>query len=255
MGRNTTGMIQGNENTTRLANILKNAEVQYQPLSKDEELKMIKKYKHDRDTLNQLLILHNLRAVFNIAKKYKSKTDDFDGMVQNGFLGLAEAAKRFDPKMKIKFITYAYVWIRKYVLQGFYAKNIEVDRNSLSLNNLVFNKSKDGDATELVDYVTQYVEPSYCGIEDINKTLSSNEQLNVCKGLMDALEHDNSLSATDKEIFISLFYNKEKVRDLADIYDTTVTGIHRVRDKILEKLRGIVEKKYNIHSYDEIACS
>lgn len=154
MGRNTTGMIQGNENTTRLANMLKNAEVQYQPLSKDEELKMIKKYKHDRDTLNQLLILHNLRAVFNIAKKYKSKTDDFDGMVQNGFLGLAEAAKRFDPKMKIKFITYAYVWIRKYVLQGFYAKNIEVDRNSLSLNNLVFNKSKDGDATELVDYVT-----------------------------------------------------------------------------------------------------
>lgn len=81
MGRNLTGMIQGNENTTRLANLLKNAEVQYQPLSKEEERKMIKACKKDRDKLNQLLILHNLRAVFNIAKKYKSKTDDFDGMV------------------------------------------------------------------------------------------------------------------------------------------------------------------------------
>ena len=81
MGRNLTGLIQGNENTTKLANQLKAAEKQYPPLTKEEEQAMIKKYKHDRAKLNELLILHNIRAVFNIAKKYKGKTDDFDSMI------------------------------------------------------------------------------------------------------------------------------------------------------------------------------
>ena len=251
MGRNLTGLIQGNENTTKLANQLKAAEKQYPPLTKEEEQAMIKKYKHDRAKLNELLILHNIRAVFNIAKKYKGKTDDFDSMIQNGFLGLAEAASRFELKKKTKFITYAYIWIRKYVLQEFYAKNVEVDRNSTSLNRMIFNHSKDGDTAEFEDYVTQYADPSFSSIEDIDKTLSANEQERICDSLINELKKDTSLSATDKEIFMSLFYHKEKVKDLSEIYEVSVTDIHHIRDKILEKFRTILESKYQIHSYRE----
>lgn len=253
MGRNFTGNIQGNENTTRLANELKKAECQYPPLSKAEEQAMIKKYQNDRETLNQLLILHNLRAVFNIAKKYKAKTDDFDGMIQNGFLGLAEAAKRFDISKKIKFITYAYIWIRKYVLQEFYAKNIEIDQNSISLNQLISsNSSKDSDNAEFEDCMSKYADASFAHISDMRTQLSANERSKIYDELIETLKNDNSLSSTDKEIFMCLYCHQEKVKDIADIYDVTITDIHHVRDKILDKFKHILESKYRIQSYSEL---
>ena len=119
------------------------------------------------------------------------------------------------------------------------------------MNQMIFNHSKDGDAAEFEDYVTQYADPSFSSIEDIGKTLSANEQERICDSLIDELKKDTSLSATDKEIFMSLFYHKEKVKDLSEIYEVSVTDIHHIRDKILEKFRTILESKYQIHSYRE----
>ena len=99
-------IIKGNQNTTKLIAELKKAASQYKTLSKDEEAKMIEDNKHDREKLNDLLFMHNIRIVFNIAKKYMSKTDDFDSMVQDGMLGLAIAANNFDISRGTKFITY-----------------------------------------------------------------------------------------------------------------------------------------------------
>jgi RNA polymerase primary sigma factor len=105
--------------------------------------------------------------VFNIAKKYKSKTNDFDGLVQSGFNGLAEAAKRFDITKNIKFVTYAFIWVRKYVLASFYEKNAEIDKVSISLSTMSNSNSKEGNS-ELEDFVTNYIDPSYHGIKDSN---------------------------------------------------------------------------------------
>lgn len=38
---------------------------------------------------------------------------------------------------------------------------------------------------------------------------------------MQNLENDSSLSATDIAIFVDYFYNKEKIRDIADKYGVT----------------------------------
>ena len=66
--------IQNNENTTKLLNLLKRSERQYPCLSKDEEQALIEKYKDDRETLNKLLFMHNIKAVFNQAKAFVMKT-------------------------------------------------------------------------------------------------------------------------------------------------------------------------------------
>ena len=42
---------------------------------------MIDMYKNDRDRLNYLLFMHNIRTVFNQAKFYMSRTDDYDSLV------------------------------------------------------------------------------------------------------------------------------------------------------------------------------
>jgi len=229
-------------------------EDRYPPLDKEQERALIKKYRKNREKLNHLLMMHNLRIVFNIAKKYKSKTDDFDGIIQDGFVGLGEAAKRFDINRGTKFITHAYIWVRKYVLSSFYAKNIEVDRNSTSLSTPCASSKSDKSKAEFADIVNQFVDPSCTVIKGIDEEISADEQTEICDGMMQKIQEDNSLSSTDKLVFVDLFYNKEKTRDIADKYDLTTTEIHEIRDRVLGKCRNILASDYAIQSYDEIRC-
>ena len=106
-------IICGNQNTTKLINQLKASSTQYPVLNKKQEREMIEQNRNNRDRLNFLLFMHNIRTVFNQAKAYVSKTNDFDALVQNGMMGLGEAARRFDIDRDIKFCTYATIWVKK----------------------------------------------------------------------------------------------------------------------------------------------
>ena len=91
--------------------------------------------------------MHNIRLVFNIAKNYKSITTDFDNIVQDGMLGLAIAADRFNIDRKIKFITFATPWIKKKILENSYSRSSKITSKSISLNTPVkFNAHKSSDS-------------------------------------------------------------------------------------------------------------
>ena len=179
-------VIRGNQNTTKLINELKKAARQYPTLSKDEEEELIKTYAGNRDKLNNLLFMHNIRLVFNVAKKYMSKTDDFDSMIQDGMVGLAIAAHNFDISRGVKFITYATPWVRKKVLERFYCKANEVLKRSVSLNapasqsSSKINDNVDGD---LEGYVNEYLDPSSTEMTSLQHQLSANEQTTLCADL------------------------------------------------------------------------
>ena len=248
-------VIAGNQNTTLLLNQLKAAKDQYPNLSKDEERAMIKKYKKNRKELNRLLFMHNIKLVFNMAKKYMSKTNDFDSLVQDGMIGLGEAVNRFDIKKNIKFCTYAYIWIKKYMTMNFYGKQVEIDKRSMSLDmpSLCTSRSSGGNDVTLENYVNEYIEPTCNCVKTINEELSANEQKEICKSLMDELEQDNSLSATDKAMFIDMFYNREKTRDIADKYGVTPADVNNVKGLVLSKFRDILNHTMNITSYSQLS--
>lgn len=251
--RNTSGVIQGNQNTTILANWLKNSETQYPTLSKKQERELINKYKHDRERLNQLLFMHNVRMVFNIAKKYKSKTADFDNMIQNGMEGLMEATKRFDIKKDIKFVTYAYMWVSKYILSEFYIKNKEIDQNSSSLNQTMSFRGKSNDESgEFEDCVNSYLDPSVSSIKTIQDELSAHEQEDLVSKLLDSMNSDTSLSATDKKVFMDIFYNRERPSDIADKYDLTMSDVNEIKRRILGKFKDQLETQYDICSFSDV---
>ena len=248
-------VIAGNHNTTLLLNQLKAAKDQYPNLSKDEERAMIKKYKKNRKELNKLLFMHNIKLVFNMAKKYMSKTNDFDSLVQDGMIGLGEAVNRFDIKKNIKFCTYAYIWIKKYMTMNFYGKQVEIDKRSMSLDmpSLCTSRSSGGNDVTLENYVNEYIEPTCNCVKTINEELSANEQKEICKSLMDELEQDNSLSSTDKAMFIDMFYNREKTRDIADKYGVTPADVNNVKGLVLSKFRDILNHTMNITSYSQLS--
>lgn len=248
-------VIKGNQNTTKLINELKKAAKQYPTLSKEDEEELVKTYGHDRDKLNNLLFMHNIRLVFNIAKKYMGKTDDFDAMVQDGMLGLAIAAKNFDISRGVKFITYATPWVRKKVLERFYCKANEVIKRSVSMNSPAMqSSSKINDSTDgdLENYVNDYLDPSVSSLKSFHQQLSTNEQNRLCADLYNELQHDSSLTDKEKKIFTDLFYNRERAKDVQQMYGVTSKDISQIKDKILKSMRSRLESQFGIHSFSDI---
>lgn len=248
-------VIKGNQNTTKLIAELKRAAKQYPPLSKEEEQELVHKYASNREKLNELLFMHNIRLVFNVAKKYMSKTDDFDSMVQDGMVGLAIAAKNFDTTRDVKFITYATPWVRKKVLERFYGKASEVIKRSVSLNApsaQMSSKVNDGNDGDLESYVNDYLDPSAHIVKDVKQQTASNEQTMLCADLYDQLEHDTSVTDKEKKIFIDLFYNRERAKDIQLMYGVTSKDLSEIKHKVLKSMRAHLESRFGIHSFSDI---
>lgn len=82
-------------------------------LTRDEEIMLVKKIQEGDERAKDLFILHNLRLVISIAKKYINKGISIHDLVQEGNLGLIRAAEKFEIGKDIKFSTYATWWIKQ----------------------------------------------------------------------------------------------------------------------------------------------
>src|SRR6058998_3296636 len=90
----------------------------YSLLTRDQEVSLAKRVlKGDRRSLNDL-IESNLSFVAKVASEYRNLGLPFEDLLNEGNLGLIEAAHRYDHSKGTKFITYAIWWIRKSILRA-----------------------------------------------------------------------------------------------------------------------------------------
>ena len=84
-------------------------------LTAPEEIRLAKRIERGDDRAKQELVLANLRLVISIAKRYRHHGVPFVDLIQEGTIGLARAAEKFDWRRGYKFSTYATWWIRQSV--------------------------------------------------------------------------------------------------------------------------------------------
>ncbi len=71
--------------------------------------------KSDNSKVAQVFNAQNEKIVRTIAQQFSNNPDDQQDLMQEGYLGLMEAAKRYDPSTKVTFESYASWWVRKYM--------------------------------------------------------------------------------------------------------------------------------------------
>lgn len=77
------------------------------PLKKEDELDLARKHKQGCKEALDKLIKHNLKIVVTIANKNRGRGIKVDDLIQQGNLGLYEAALKFDPDQNVRFATFA----------------------------------------------------------------------------------------------------------------------------------------------------
>ncbi|MDJ0839991.1 MAG: RNA polymerase sigma factor RpoD/SigA [Acidobacteriota bacterium] len=151
----------------------------------------------DEEALN-LLVKSNLRFVVSICKKYRGLGLSFLDLMNEGNIGLIEAARRFDPNKNVKFITYAVWWIRQAIIHAL-AKHSGAFRLPQKQANLMYQLGKK------FNVLTQKLEREPTVDElaaELDVTKEEVEQLLQVSGenisLSGALDDDNDFQLLDK---------------------------------------------------------
>lgn len=87
---------------------------------------------HEEQALHELIESH-ARLVVRIASRYRSSSIPLGDLVQEGNIGLMEAALRFDPERNTRFSTYATWWIVR-MIRNYMMRNASIVRVATTPN-------------------------------------------------------------------------------------------------------------------------
>lgn len=102
----------------------------YLERQKEHDLALRWKDKRDDDAMHQIAAAH-MRLVIAIANRFKRFKMPLGDLVQEGYVGLLEAAARFEPDREVRFSTYATWWIRASI-QDYILRNWSIVRGGTS---------------------------------------------------------------------------------------------------------------------------
>ena len=200
------------------------------PLSKEEETETFELLLKDEHSAREKLIVHNLRLVVYIAKKFEGTGICIEDLISIGAVGLIKAVNTFSPERNIKLATYASRCIENEILM--FLRKSSQRRNEISIDEPL-NVDWDGNELLLSDIL---------GTDDdtVNRNIENEAERNML------IEAVNSLGEREKmimEMRFGLVDGKEKTqKEVADIIGISQSYISRLEKKIIGRLQSEIRK-------------
>ncbi|MBQ8782965.1 MAG: RNA polymerase sporulation sigma factor SigE [Clostridia bacterium] len=200
------------------------------PLTKQEENEIFEKLLDGDESVREKLIVHNLRLVVYIARKFENTGAGLEDIISIGTIGLIKAVKTFCPSRNIKLATYASRCIENEILM--YLRKTSSLKNEVSIDEPL-NVDWDGNELLLSDVLGS--EP-----DTVNRNIEYEDQKNIVYKTID------SLAEREKMIMYMRFGiggEKEYTqKEVADILGISQSYISRLEKRIIQKLKKTVEK-------------
>ena len=203
------------------------------PLSDVEEARCLELMKGEDALLakeaKDKLIMHNLRLVAHITKKYQSSPEDMEDFISVGIIGLMKAIDNFDAS-RGRLATYACRCIDNELLMMLRAK--KKTSKEVSLYEPV-GTDKEGNEIQIYDLCTEK--------DDVELHLEKRETLEELKKAMEVVLDDR-----EREMIImryGMFGTEEKTQqEVGKIYGISRSYVSRIEKKALQKMRIYLEK-------------
>lgn len=194
------------------------------PLPPQKEAEYFKLLETGDENARQELILHNLRLVSHIVRKYYASSKNQEDLVSVGVIGLVKAVDSFQIANGARFATYATKCIQNEILMYFRSqKKLSAE---ISLNETI-DIDKDGNPLTYIDVIS--CDESITG--EIERKISSQKALRFVNTLLDERERQ----------IITMRYglgDKEPMtqREVALLLGISRSYVSRIEKTALEKL-------------------
>ena len=200
------------------------------PLTKEEEYECMVRIKDGDESAREPLIVHNLRLVVYIAKKFENSNVNIEDLISIGTIGLIKAVNTFSPDRNIKLATYASRCIENEILM--FLRKTAQSKTEISIEEPL-NTDWDGNELLLCDVLGS----------DADEISGDIEQEQERRMLLDAVSRLNTREAMIMELRFGLGGNKEHTqKQVADLLGISQSYISRLEKKIIKRLRTELEK-------------
>lgn len=204
------------------------------PLKREEEQKIMLELADGNDEHKDLLVVHNLRLVVYIARKYECPTATTEDLVSIGTIGLMKAVNTFDYTKNIKLATYASRCIENEILM--YLRKTENSKIELSFDEPL---STDWDGNEMTLRDVLGTEP-----DEISQNIEYEDEKKLLRKIV------SNLPEKEKNIMNRRFglngYKALTQKQLADELSISQSYISRLEKRIISNLRKEFDKAQKI---------
>ncbi|MBE6815025.1 MAG: RNA polymerase sporulation sigma factor SigE [Ruminococcaceae bacterium] len=200
------------------------------PLKKAEEQELTERIANGDEKAREPLIVHNLRLVVYIAKKFESSGVNIEDLVSIGTIGLIKSVNTFCPDKNIKLATYASRCIENEILM--HLRKINQQKGDVSLDEPL-NTDWEGNELLLSDVLGSDGYEVNNGVEDEDER----RILHLC---METLEERERLIMNMR--FGLCGYKEHTQKEVADILGISQSYISRLEKRIISQLKRDIEK-------------
>lgn len=201
------------------------------PLSPEEEKDCLSGLKSGERGAREKLILHNMRLVAHVAKKYAGSREDPEDLISIGTIGLLKAVDSFRPDYGSRFATYAIRCIDNELLM--YFRSRKKLRSEVSLFEPI-GTDKEGNQIQLVD-VLEYQE------KNVAEELLKREQMKRIRENMEKVLDEREAFIIKKRY--GLGEEEEWTqRQIAAKLGISRSYVSRIEKRGLDKLKKIIEE-------------